>query len=157
MIFYSLIDTISLLVHNTPNKEAKELAEYCRQIGMEEQEFLDLNILDTLPSFDGGYVFTYETDDKLVARLEIIEKNKIVLQVGIQIVYPLTFFFSKMKNHLKLIASELEEIYGPAMPMKVKNIKILNYGNIESVSYISTTKMNGHDVLTIRVGNRIFF
>ena len=157
MIFYSLIDTISLLVENIPTKLAKEFAEGCRQLGFEEQEFIDFNLFETLPSFDGGYVFTYETDDKLIARFEIVEKDKNVLQAGIQIVYPTTFFFSKMNRHLKLIASELEVIYGSTMPMNVQNVNILNYGNINSVCYISTQKLNGQDVLTLKVGNRAFF
>jgi hypothetical protein len=47
--------------------------------------------------------------------------------------------------------------YDVGYPMNVGEIEIINYGNENTIAYLSHTKITGNDVITIRVGNRRFW
>lgn len=155
--FFSLKEIISLLIESVANLSANDFVEKCRAFGMEEQPYLDLGFDRTLPDFDKGYNFNFNTEDNNKTILEILQKGDHILQAGFQIIYPPSLFFAKIKKHYPKIISFLEAHYGVGFPMKMGNSEILNYGDDKTVCYVSKAKVNNGDVLTLRVGNKLFW
>lgn len=154
---YSLDETFSLLTNSVPEDKPSDLIKKCKEIGMNEIEYLDTGMDSNLPEFDKGYNLVFNTNDATEARLEILEKDSIIMQAGIQIIYTPSFFFSKAKKHFKILKDYSGIYYGKSLPMNMDGAEILNYGNILSVCYLSKMKVNGRDVINFRVGNRKFW
>lgn len=154
---FSLEETFSLLTDSVPEDKASDLVKKCKETGMNEIEYLDTGMDSNLPEFDKGYNFVFKTNDDAETRLEILEKYSIIMQAGIQIIYPPSFFFSKAKKHFKILKDHSDNYYGVSLPMNMGGAEILNYGNISSVCYLSKMKVNGRDVINFRVGNRKFW
>ncbi|MEK0337591.1 MAG: hypothetical protein QQN41_09180 [Nitrosopumilus sp.] len=153
----SLENLCRLLVEAVPNDSSFVLLNKCKALGMTETEYLEVDMDSNLPDFDKGYHLLTETDDSMQARIEILERGEDVLQVGFQVTYQRTFFFSKSKKHYKMIKPIANDFYGKHFPMKAKDVEILNYGNESSVCYLSLTNMNGVDSITFRIGNRKYW
>lgn len=100
---FSLEETFSLLTDSVPEDKASDLVKKCKETGMNEIEYLDTGMDSNLPEFDKGYNFVFKTNDDAETRLEILEKYSIIMQAGIQIIYPPSFFFSKAKKHFKIL------------------------------------------------------
>ena len=154
---FSLDETFSLLTDSVPEDKASDLMKKCKEIGMNETEYLDSGMDSNLPEFDKGYNLVFKTNDDAEARLEILEKDSIIMQAGVQIIYPPSFFFSKAKKHFKILKDDSHIYYGDSLPMNMGGAEILNYGNIFSVWYLSRMKVNGRDVINFKVGNRKFW
>ena len=90
---YSLDETFSLLTNSVPEDKPSDLIKKCKEIGMNEIEYLDTGMDSNLPEFDKGYNLVFNTNDATEARLEILEKDSIIMQAGIQIIYTPSFFF----------------------------------------------------------------
>ena len=110
-----------------------------------------------LYQFDNGFNFIYHTNYYVEARLEILEKDSIIMQAGIQIINSPSFFFSKAKKHFNMLKGRCDDYYGESLPMNIGDAKILNYGNSLSVCYLSRLKVNGRCVINFKVGNRKFW
>ena len=80
-------------------------------------------------------------------------------QAGIQIIYPKKPSTSNLNEHYKKIAKTAESYYGIGQPIQAGNMEILNYGNNETVFYISKSNVyaTNEELLTFRVGNRAFW
>lgn len=153
---FSLDVTFSLLTDFVSVLSAEEFIAKCSDIGMVEQTFDGTDFYQNQPFFDNGYWFEYITDDDTTAKLEVLEKEERILQAGIQIVYPKTLSSSNLNEHYKKIVRIAESYYGTGQPTQVGNVEILNYGNNETVFYISKLNVDNNDLLTFRVGNRQF-
>ena len=153
---FSLDETFSLLTDSVPEDKASDLMKKCKEIGMNEIEYLATGMDSNLPEFDKGYNLVFKTNDDAEARLEILEKDSIIMQAGIQIIYSPSFFFSKAKKHFKILKDHSDIYYGESLPMNMGGAEILNYGNIFSACYLSKMKVNGRDVINFKVGNRKF-
>ena len=123
---------------------------------MNKIDYFDLGMDDNLPEFDKSYKLVYQTDGGIDSRLEILGKDSIIMQTGIQIIFPHSFF-SKSKNHYKTLKSHSENYYGECLPINISGTKFLNYGNALSVCYLSKMKINCRDVINFKVGNRKFW
>lgn len=154
---FNLDKIFSLLTDFVPEDKATNLIDKCKEIGMNEVEYLDTGMDSNLPEFDNGYNFVFKTNNDTETRLEILEKDSIIMQAGIQIIYPPSFFFSIAKKHFKILKRHSDGYYGKCLPMNVGGVVILNYGNILSVCYLSKMKVNGKNVITFKVGNREFW
>lgn len=157
MIYYGLDDTFYLLSKSVGYISAKEFVEKCKKLDMKEQPYITSGFDSNLPNFDKGYVFHYKTDDNERAILEILEKDNMILQAGIQIIYSPSFFPSKIKKHYKKLMELLVDHYGVGLPMNMGNIEMLNYSDSKTVCYISKSKVNNTDALTLRIGDRRFW
>lgn len=124
---------------------------------MYEIEYINTGMDRNLPKFDKGHSFIFKTNDDTESRLEILEIDSIIIQAGIQIIYPPSFYFSKAKKHFKILKSHSDKYYGESFPMNMGGAEILNYGNISSVCYLSQMKVNDRDVINFRVGNKKFW
>lgn len=155
----SLDDIFSLLTDSVPEENASDMVKKCRETRMNEIEYLATAMDSCLPEFDNGYTFVFKTNDDAEARLEILEKDSIIMQAGIQIIYPLKFLFSKSKaeKHSKILKDLSDNYYGESLLMNSGGVEILNYGNISSVCYLSKMRANYRDVITFKVGNRKFW
>ncbi len=154
---FSLDETFSLLTDSVPRDRASDLLKKCTEIGMNQIAYVETGLESNLPEFDSGYNFIYKTNDGVEARLEFFEKDSIIMQAGIQIIYQPSFFFSKAKKHFKIIKGQSDGYYGECLPMNVGGAEILNYGNPSSVCYLSRMKVNGRDAINLKVGNRKFW
>ena len=154
---FSLDETFALLTDSVTTDSASELIKECKGIGMKQSAYIDTGMDSILPKFDNGYTFIYQTNDDVEVRLEIIEKDSIIMQAGIQIIYSPSFFFSKSKKHFDILKYQCDDYYGESLPMSMGGGKILNYGNPLSVCYLSKLKVNGRDVINFKVGNRKFW
>lgn len=145
-------EVIKLLVTGIANIPASELLSECNKIGMRQVPYQDVGGIDSiLPPFDAGYHLRFNPDGKEEALFEILEKDGFVLQAGYQLGLP------KAQNRYQQLKQIIESHYGGGYPMDVGEIEIINYGNENTVAYLSHTKIAGNDVITIRVGNRRFW
>lgn len=85
---FNLDETFSLLTDSVPEDKASDLMKKCKEIGMKEIEYLTTGLDSNLPEFDSGDNLVFKTNDDSEARLEILEKDSIIMQAGIQIIYP---------------------------------------------------------------------
>ena len=154
---FSLDETFELLTDSVSIDSASDLVKECKRIGMTQIAYVDTGMDSTLPEFDNGYNFIYKTNDGVETRLEILEKDSLIMQLGVQIVYPLSFFFSKAIKHFNILKGLCNDYYGESLPMNIGDAKILNYGNSLSVCYLSRLKVNGRCVINFKVGNRKFW
>ncbi|MCG2660677.1 MAG: hypothetical protein L6437_10585 [Kiritimatiellae bacterium] len=150
-------ELINLLILATPKMAASELIQKCLEIGMTAQPYRASPQDSNLPAFDVGHQLRFDTDGSLAAGFDVLEKDGLVLQAGFQIFFHRGLFGSKSKKHYQEIVTHIEQHYGPGVPTEAKGIAILNYGDPQTVCYISKTKALGKDVVTVRVGNRIFW
>jgi hypothetical protein len=155
---YSLAETFELLTSSVNNISAQALVDQCLKLGMKEVDNIDLGFDSMLPQFDNSFVFIFSTDDEEKARLEILDKEGKILQAGIQIFYKPAIFFSNFKKHYRKTIELLEKHYGPASPIDLgNNMEIINFGDLKTVAYTSKMKLNGSDILTLKVGNTEFW
>jgi hypothetical protein len=151
------LDLVDLLIETVSTARASILVEKCHELGMTPQKYQPSPAVSNLPDFDVGHQFRFEADSSWAAGFDILEKDGMVLQAGFQIFYPRAFFVSKSKKHYQAMIEQIERHYGPGVPMKVGGIMILNYGDTNTVCYISKAKALGKDLITVRVGNKIFW
>jgi len=154
---FSLDETFSLLTDSVHQDKASDLVKKCKENGMNEIKYFESGMDRNLPEFDKGYNLVFKTNDDAEARLEILEKDTIIMQAGMQIIYPPSIFFSKAKKHFNILKGQCDDYYGESLPMSMCGGKILNYGNPLSVCYLSRLKVNGRDVINFKVGNRKFW
>jgi len=154
---YNLNDTFSLLTDSVPIDSTSDFIKKCKEIGMNQIAYVDTGFDSNLPEFDNGYNFIYKTNDGVETRLEILEKDSIIMQAGIQIIYPPSFLFSKAKKHFSILKGKSDDYYGESLPMNMSGAEILGYGNPSSVCYLSRIKVNDRNVINFKVGNRKFW
>lgn len=157
MIYLNLDDTVSLLFESVGLIPAKELVKKCMDLGMDELPYRDLGHDSTLPSFDEGYMFNYETDDNEIAFLEILEKDNMILQAGIQIIYKPSFTSMKMKKNHKYLLELSEKHYGSGFLTKVGLADVTNFGDYETVCYLSKMKARGVKSIIFRIGDKKYW
>ncbi|MCH8068976.1 MAG: hypothetical protein IID16_06895 [Candidatus Marinimicrobia bacterium] len=124
---------------------------------MVEIDYIDVGYDDNLPEFDKGYNLTTKSENSVIARIEILSREEDVLQGGFQITYPRYVFSSKAKKHFNKLNNIAHEHYGEGFPMNSEGVEILNYGNENSICYISFIKIKNVDAVTFKVGNKIFW
>ena len=144
-------EVIKLLVTGIADITASELLSECNKIGMRQVPYQDVGLDSNLPPFDAGYHLRFNPDGKEEALFEILQKDGFVLQAGYQLVLP------KAQNRYQQLKQILESHYGVGYPMDVGEMEIINYGNENTIAYLSHTKIAGNDAITIRVGNRRFW
>ena len=154
---FSLDEIFSLLTESVPEHNASKLFEKCKEIGMREIEYINTGLDSNLPEFDKGYNFVFQINDNVETKLEILEKDFIIMQAGIQSIYSPSIFSSKAKKHFNILKNKSDKYYGEGSPMNMGGVEILNYGNIYSVCYLSKMKSKGRDVINFKVGNRKFW
>lgn len=150
-------DLIDLLIEVVPTVMASEFVQQCHDMGMTPQEYRPSPADSNLPDFDVGHQFRFETDGSWAAGFDVLEKEGRVLQAGFQIFFPRSLFVSKCKKYYQPMVKRIEGHYGPGAPMDAGGVSILNYGDPETVCYISKARALGKDLITVRVGNRIFW
>lgn len=144
-------EVIKLLVTGIANISASELLSECNKIGMRQVPYQDIGLDSNLPPFDAGYHLRFIPDGKEEALFEILQKDGFVLQASYQLV------LQKAQNSCQQLKQILESYYGVGYPMNLGEMEIINYGNENTVAYLSHIKIAGNDVITIRVGNRSFW
>lgn len=151
------MDTFTLLVSFTVFDTVSEFIDNCRALGFVELQYVNIGLDEKLPDFDNGYMFEYKTDDKVTANLEVLEKDGMILQAGIQVIYPKSLLFKRMPKHFEKVVTLADDFYGTGMLTKSDSMEIVNYGNEETVFYVSKVTVNRRDALTFRVGNKQFW
>lgn len=144
-------EVVRLLVAGVANMGASELLNECKKIGMRQVPYQDIGLDSNLPPFDIGYHLRFNPDEKEETLFEILQKDGFVLQAGCQLV------LQGAQNKYQQLKQILESHYGIGYPTNVGEIEIVNYGNENTIAYLSYTKFAGKDVITMRVGNRRFW
>lgn len=153
----STSDLIDLLIETVPTVMASELVQKCHNLAMTPQEYQPSPTDGNLPDFDAGRQFRFETDGSWAAGFDVLEKDGKILQAGFQIFFPRTLFKPKAKKNFQAMVEHIEDHYGAGAPLNAGGTTILNYGDPHTVCYISKTRALGKDLITVRVGNRIFW
>lgn len=153
----SIVKVIAVLVALVGTNPASDLIDQCKVLGMKQQQYFDMGIDKTLPPFDVGYRFAYSTDDKVDATLEILVKEKSVLQAGVQIIFPPSTPEKLVEKHYAEVKRLAVDHYGPTTPTSFGRVKILNWGNTTTLFYLHRVFVNGCHAITFRVGNRKFW
>jgi hypothetical protein len=150
-------DILSLLIDSVISKSGRQLVDTCVNLEMIKQEFIEFGFDSTFPEFDRGYLYFYTTDNKETSRLEILERENEILQTGIQIVYKSVLFTANFKKDFQIAKIILDKYYGTGSQMNVGKVETINYGDGKTICYLSKLKMNGKNVLTIRIGNALLW
>jgi hypothetical protein len=151
---FSLNQVFSFLTINVPKANISDFIIQCVELGMKQEKYIQTGLDNTLPSFDKGHSFSFCTDNKSIAELEVLEKDSKILQAGIYLKYPLFEFISKSNKHFNIIETLSKQFYSDFMPMDMGTIKIINFGNASSIAYLSKSKVNNIKAIVFKVGNR---
>lgn len=154
------IDTselITLLIRSVSTLPASELVRKCHDLGMTPQPYQASAADGSLPDFDAGHQFRFETQDSMAAGFDVLEKEGAILQAGFQVFFPRYLFVSHSGKHFGGMVNWIEQHYGRGQPMQAGGVTMLNYGNTQTVCYISKAKARGKELITVRVGNRVFW
>jgi len=79
-------EIIKLLVTNVANMKANKFLIECKNKGMRQTPFKNLDLDGNLPPFDIGYHLKFNPDGKEEALFEILQKDGYVLQAGYQFI-----------------------------------------------------------------------
>ena len=150
-------ELISVLIQSVPTLPASALVQQCHDWGMTPQPYQPSPADGNLPEFDAGHQFRFESRGSTAAGFDVLEKEGAILQAGFQIFFPRGLFVSKSKMHLDNMVNLIEQHYGSGQPTQASGMTILNYGDSQTVCYISKAKVLGKDLITVRVGNRVFW
>ena len=148
---------INVLIQSVPAMPASDLVQQCHDWGMTPQPYQPSPADGNLPEFDAGYQFRFESEGSIAAGFDVLEKSGAILQAGFQLFFPRSLLVSKSKRYFDIIVNQIKHHYGSGQPMKVTGVTILNYGDPQTVCYISKAKVQGIDLVTVRVGNRVFW
>lgn len=147
----SFEDILTLMIGSVDMIPAQEFVNQCRR-ELDEIPYVDFGLDSTLPQFDSGYKFSYPTHHNETAQLEILEKDGGIFQIGIQILYKPSFFFSKIKKDYGHLVHLLTEYYGSPFVSNVANIEVLDYKNDKTLCY--TFKVRGWQTRCFNTSSR---
>ena len=156
-MFISLNNIIEFLVKSVANMNIIIFVEESNRLGMRQIPYVKSSLDANLPEFDYGYRYQFETDNNIPVTLEVLEKMGKILQAGIQLYYKPSILFSKSKKHYELLLNKLLDLYGHAYPSAFGGIEMINYKDRDTVCYITKTKVNDVEAITVRFGNRDFW
>jgi hypothetical protein len=147
---------IALLIEFVCSKPAADLIGQCKAIGMRQQPYEDILGGDKLlPDFDSGYRFIFLTNDDVNATMDILEKEKGVLQAGVQIVYPPTTSEDLIAKHYSQVQRAASERFGKATPLtSPEGAEILNWADFGTLFYTHRYAPGRWKSITFRAGNR---
>ena len=148
------LDVVTILINRVSFASTESLKRECIEMGMNEQDYLNPGMDQTLPKFGEGVHLIFESDDHQTAHMEILGRQGRVLQAGFQLIYRPTLFLRKWKKQYDSLCRHMADHYGLGTPLAVSGVVTINYGDERSLAYISRSKANMCTVLTVRVGNR---
>ncbi|MDI6766933.1 MAG: hypothetical protein QME52_08940 [Bacteroidota bacterium] len=144
-------EILTLLIGTADEKvKPSQLIEACRKYDMHQIEYINING-DLL--FKEGYNFLYNSPNGETARLEIIEKDGVLLQSGIQIIYRPRLLFSKINKDFSVLFNLLKSYYGNEQIQTYQGIIIYNFTNQITQCYLTQSTINKQQVLNCRVSN----
>ena len=151
------IEQIFLLVVGCAiNGTVDTLRDVCRTSEMREVLYQNMVVDQRMPKFEEGHWYTFQMSGAKSARLEVLVKDKVVLQAGVEIIYPESPG-AIAERHFKELAQIGNRHYGLGAPIDLGGIDNLNYGDTRSVFYIVKGNMNKHPFIVFRAGNRRFW
>lgn len=153
----SIENVVAVLVGFVGSWPALDLVKQCKDLGMMQETYFDTGMDNTLPRFDAGYRFKYITEDNVNATIEILERDKDVLQAGVQIVYPPGTSEKLVRKHYDEVKRVTLHYYGPATPASLGGVEILNWGNESTLFYLHRMFINNCHSIAFRAGNRKFW
>jgi len=161
---FSIEQTFNLIVQSVPNTSAQSLAQSIRTNSQitdgtkfEESPYLKTPFDESLPSFDKGYMFKFLTDNKYVCKLDILEKNMKIMQVGMSILVPRGLIFSKSIKIFNKIKALANNYYIDIQTMEHMGVKILKYDGLDNIAYLNNIRVGSVDTVRFNVGNKEFY
>jgi hypothetical protein len=154
---FSLNEIFALLYQSVGNVSTDELCEKCRELGMVERPYVDPGMDQGMPKYEGAYWFACPIEGGHEGNFEILEAKEDIVQAGIQVVFRPGLFFSKASRFYKTACEIAQRTYGLGAPMNMGPMEIYNFGNSESICYVSKGRGPAAEFVTIRVGNRKFW
>jgi hypothetical protein len=145
------------LLELTGNEKVSEMVKKCRSVGIIERPDVSQGSEFVFPEADRRYVFYQKIKENILAVFEILEKDDLVLQSGIQIIYPPDRWLDEISYYYQKLLRILEANYGLPVWVNVNKKGVLSFENKETFSYLSEFKMGDKDVLTVRVASRAFW
>jgi len=124
---------------------------------MKQIPYVTFGLDSNLPEYENGYRYQFETQGNIPTTLDVLAKKGRILQVGIQLYYKPSLLFSKLKKLYNILSKKLYNIYGHEYPSSLGVIEIINYQDNNTVCYITKTKVNEVEAITVRFGNRDFW
>lgn len=150
-------EIILTLAENVASSSVEGLVDKLLNLGMTQVPYKDVGFSSNLPSFDAAYHFLALVDENYNALTEVLAKDGFVLQAGFQISVRRALFFSKVDKVFCQLNAQLENYYDAGLPMNIVGSEIVNYSGQDTAAYSSKTKAAGVEVVTVRVGNRLFW
>jgi hypothetical protein len=154
---HNILEVIDILIDHVPSSRASELVQICHDSQMTPKIYRPSPHDANLPEFDTGYQFLFASDGCRLANLDILQTDERILQAGIQLFIPRRLFLSRSTKYRHTIVKHLDKHYGLGAPLQAGQVDLMNYGDSSSVCYISKTVAQNEDIITVRVGNRMYW
>ncbi len=145
-----------LLVRCVLDGTPENVTKVCTSPEMIGVPYVATPIDETLPAFDQGHWFTLSIGASVPARLEVLFKEEQVLQAGVQIIYDEQGTDAAARD-FRAIERAADRHYGLGVSLDMGPVENKNYGDGDTVFYVTKYVANRRDILTFRVGNRRFW
>jgi hypothetical protein len=152
----SIEDVFDFLTTAVPRQKPSEIAGKFRTMGLTESAISKDEPYSGNVSFEKGYRFICSTTSNAPCCIEVLQRDGEVLQAGIQIAHEVALM-EKGNDDFALLKNLCDRHYTDSKVAEVSGTRVINYGNTESVAYLSKMRQNDRNVITFRVGNRLFW
>lgn len=154
---FKLNEIFALLYESVGNVSPGELCQKCRELGMPERPYVESGMDQGMPEFDNGHWFACPVEGGQEGNFEILEAKDDIVQAGVHLIFRPRLFFSKASKFYKAACEIAERAYGVGAPMNMGPMQICNFGNAESICYVSKGRGPAGEFVVLRVGNRKFW
>lgn len=147
----TISSVISVLIEAVEKiKITKSLVDIFSAIKLSQIEYINLQA-DRL--FSDGYTFTFDFKAG-TCFMEIIDYNGYILQTGFKLIYSKKLFSQIPDKDLKKIMNYLKQYYLNDLPQIISGVKLTNYANNVSQSYVSRFTIEGKKVNNFNIMNK---
>ncbi len=148
---HKILAILSILINATEqNKTSKEILTLFSTAQMSQIDYI--NVHDD-PLFTTGFTFIFKCNFGQ-GYLEIIDFNGQILQLGFKIIYFKNFLSLVPNRDMKIIRDYLKHYYLNERIQIISGIKLNNYANDISQSYISRFSVDGKKVNNFNIMNK---
>jgi len=151
------LEKMFFLLEWAGNEKASEMVKKCRSLSIAERPDIPQSSEFVFPEADRRYLFYRKIKENILAVFEILEKDGLVLQSGIQLIYPPDRWLGEISSYYQKLLRVLETNYGLPVWINLNEKGILSFESKEAFSYLSEFKMGDKDVLTVRAASRAFW
>jgi hypothetical protein len=145
------------LLESIGKRNISKLLEQCRSLDMIEEGNANRKSNSAFPEIDRKHLFYRKIKKDVLAIFEILEKDGLAPQAGIQLIYPPESWLAHISHYHREVIRILERNYGQPVWINLKESGVLSFKTETVFCYLSELKMKSKNVLTVRVASKAFW